>query len=30
VIGNGIPGHLASDLRTRFHEAVELTPVNGY
>lgn len=30
VIGNGRPGHVASELRARFHEGVELVPVTPY
>ena len=30
VLGNGRPGSVASELRARFHEGVELTPVRHY
>lgn len=30
VLGNGRPGSVASELRARFHEGVELTPVRQY
>ncbi|MCF3932583.1 D-amino-acid transaminase [Acuticoccus sp. M5D2P5] len=30
ILGNGHPGVLASDLRRRFHEGVELLPVRAY
>ncbi|WP_108660426.1 D-amino-acid transaminase [Acuticoccus kandeliae] len=30
VLGNGRPGSIASDLRRRFHEGVELLPVRAY